>query len=542
MIRKKIMSMIGLLLAFSLSACSGQIQVELPTDTPTTGEIQTATEMPETPGTVAEPVLTTMEPTDLQSLQVAYEQVYDRVLPSVVSISVIRTVTGVSSMFPGFPFGEDENQPEFQQQGAGSGFVWDKAGHIITNNHVVEGADIIRVQFSDGSIALGELIGADPASDLAVVLVNAPAEKLQPIEATDSTAVRIGQIAIAIGNPFQLEGSMTTGIVSGMGRSLSLSENIDGTSFTIPDLIQTDASINPGNSGGVLVDIHGRLIGVTTAIESPVQANAGVGYAVPSIIVEKIVPFLITEGSYQQPWIGIRGSTLTPELAEAMDVDPDQKGALVREVISNSPADEAGLRGSHTPVTIYGSDTFVGGDIVTAIDGQPIQDFEDVVAYLARYTNVGTEITLTILRDNQTLEVELTLGARPEQESPSLEAPEEIQADVWLGITGIDLTDAIAEAMDLDPNTQGVLVQQVSADSPADKAGILGSYQTFETESGTIVIGGDVIVALNDEPVNGLQSLLRSLRTYEPGDEITLTALRDGSELEIELTLAERPA
>jgi S1-C subfamily serine protease len=541
MVSRRIVAFISILLVLSLTACSGLLQVDIPTATPEEVEIKVPAGTPVEVDTAPE---VRSVPAGLDSLQSAYEQVYEDVLPSVVSISVIRTITGNAAILPGFPFNDGENQemPDFQEQGAGSGFVWDKDGHIITNNHVVEGADIIRIQFSDGSIALGELIGADPASDLAVVLVNISPDKLNPIQTADSTQVKIGQIAVAIGNPFQLDGSMTTGIISGIGRSLPLASDQSGTAFTIPDIIQTDAPINPGNSGGVLVDISGQLIGITTAIESPVRANAGIGYAVPSVIIEKIVPFLIKDGVYQQPWIGISGTTLTPELAEAMDVSPSITGALVREVVPGSPANKAGLIGSSKEVTIYGSEALVGGDIITAIDSSPISDFEDLVAFLARYTNVGTEITLSILRDGESIELDLTLGARPAEESQATELPREIPGGVWLGITGVDLASPIAEAMELDGDTQGVLVQQVATDSPADNAGLKGSYKPFDLEGQSILIGGDIITDINGEQIASMRALISIIMGFEPGDTITLAIIRDGEKTEVDVTLEERPS
>jgi len=532
--------LISLVMIVPLTACSDLIQIDIPTATPESVEEIVPTIPPaKAEDTEQVPIFAA----GLESIQAAYEQVYENVLPSVVSISVLRTIPGSSLFTPGLPFDNESDQdiPDFQQPGAGSGFVWDKEGHIITNNHVVEGTDIIRVRFSDGSIALGELIGTDPASDLAVVKVDVAEEKLIPIQTADSTSVKIGQIAIAIGNPFLLDGSMTTGIVSGIGRSLTLSEEIEGTGYTIPDIIQTDAPINPGNSGGVLVDISGRLIGVTTAIESPVRANAGIGYAVPSIIVNKIVPFLINDGEYQQPWIGIQGTTLTPELAEAMKKNPDTMGVLVGDVTPGSPADKSGLQGGEEEVEIYGTKYMVGGDIITAINTLPINDFEDLVAFLARYTNVGSKITLNVLRGDEKLEIGLTLEARPVLETSQDFVEEDITSDAWLGITGIDLNKEISEAMGMSKIVRGVLVQQVNSGSPADLAGIRGSYKPLDLGSTSILIGGDVIINAGGEKVNGMSSLKRILGKTKPEDTLELILFRDGVEINIEVVLGERP-
>jgi len=310
-VKKKVfISGLSLLLVFSLAACSGSIQLEIPT-----AEAEQDKEFsPSDSASESEQILPestdregTLELTSLMSLQDAYISIYENVLPSVVSISVTRTVIGSGFENPETPFDYDFNAPpddepfEYKESAAGSGFVWDTGGHIITNNHVIESGEVIRVSFADGRSVLAELVGADAASDLAVLKVNLPANGLVPISISDSTNVKVGQIAVAIGNPFQLESSMTTGIVSGIGRSLPLiSTDGSGLYYSIPDVIQTDAAINPGNSGGVLVDISGGLIGVTTAIESPVRANAGVGYVIPSVIVEKIVPILIRDGTFEQ--------------------------------------------------------------------------------------------------------------------------------------------------------------------------------------------------------------------------------------------------
>ena len=535
-----IFSTINILLIGAMTACSGSLQLDIPTATPAPEKPGHTEDLPESQDGEGDSLANL---NSLESLQQAYEQIYEEVLPSVVSISVIKTVTENIPINPDFPFdfGNGEQQPpEFQQQGAGSGFIWDLDGHIITNNHVVEGADVIRIQFADGTSVLGELIGSDAASDLAVVEVDVPASQLKPIEVADSTAVEVGQIVIAIGNPFQLEGSMTTGVISGKGRSLALEQNVDGTSFAIPDVIQTDAAINPGNSGGVLVDINGRLIGVTTAIESPVRANTGIGYAVPSIIIKKIVPYLIADGSYQQPWIGISGTTLTPEFIDLMDLETSQRGALVIEVTPDSPADEAGLIGSAKTAEVYGQEVLMGGDVIIAADDKTINDFEDLVAFLARYTNVGQTIVLTVLREGEKFEVPLTLAARPGKELPEEPQSREITS-AWLGILGPDMSADIAEAMDMDPDTSGVLVQQVTADSPADEAGIQGSFKPVTINGLEILVGGDVITAVNGKNISSMQELAAEIGNFAPGDEITLTILRNGSESEISVTLGERP-
>ena len=539
--KKTINLMVSVLVISALAACNGAVKIDLPTPTP----LAATQNLPEEP---AQPAASSAS-FDLASLQAAYEAIYDKVLPSVVSITVSKNVIQTSATIPnlpnGFNFGDGQQQaPEFQLYGAGSGFVWDKDGHIVTNNHVIDGAELIRVNLSNGDSVIATLVGRDSQSDLAVLKIDVPADELQPIEVADSTKAKIGQIVIAIGNPFQLSSSMTTGIISGLNRSLQLdSTDASGLTYTIPDVIQTDAAINPGNSGGVLVDIEGKLLGVTTAIESPVRANSGVGYVVPSVIVKKLVPILIKDGSYQQPWIGISGRSLTPEVAEAMDLDRTQRGALVADITVDSPADKAGLQGSAKTAKIDGQDVKVGGDIITAADGNPITDFEDLVAFLARYATVGQTIKLSVLREGKPIEVALTLAARPTQVTtePTPE-PQVTPSGAYLGIQGTDVTPEIAAAMGLEADTTGTLVVQVTAGSPADKAGIKGSFKPFESNGQPTLIGGDVITAVDNASISGIRSLIDLLAGQKPGDEVKLTLLRDGKTVSVQVVLSERPA
>ncbi len=288
----------------------------------------------------------------LAAYQGTLENIYSTVSPSVVNIHVVQKVaagdiTTDFQQLPGFPFFSNPQgqQPQEQFQAAlGSGFVWDQQGHIVTNNHVVSGADKIQVTFSDGTIVPAKLVGADPDSDLAVIKVDAAADQLHPVQMADSTAIKVGQLAIAIGNPFGLEGTMTTGIISAVGRSLPADET-SAQSYTIPDVIQTDASINPGNSGGVLVDAQGQVLGVTTAIESPVRANAGVGFAIPAAIVKNVVPALIENGKYVHTWLGISGTDPGPGSGNSHE--PGCKASAApwwSEVMPDSPAEKAGLQ------------------------------------------------------------------------------------------------------------------------------------------------------------------------------------------------------
>lgn len=333
---------------------------------------RTDTEVAPTPQTLA----------DLE--EQLFVELYERVSPSVVHIAV---TTRSSS-------------------GAGSGFVWDTEGHIVTNNHVVEGARRIVVSFADDSTAEAELVGADADSDLAVIKVDVPASRLHPVELGDSDALRVGQRAIAIGNPFGFEQTMTTGIVSALGRMVR-----QQSGFSLPELIQTDAAINPGNSGGPLLDSHGRVIGVTTLIFSRSGANAGVGFAVPVDTLKRVVPSLIATGRYADPWLAIQGLSITPLLAEALDLRVEQ-GVLVQSVIEGGPAAKAGLRGGDQQARFEGRLLTTDGDIIVAIDDAAVQDMDDLIVYLAD-TSVGQRVTLTVLRNGRRQRIQVRLGERP---------------------------------------------------------------------------------------------------------------------------------
>lgn len=355
---------------------------------------------------------------DAMSVVAAQEEVlagiYERVLPSVVHIQVVREVSvqdgGFRFGFPGLP-GLPFSLPEtpFYQQGEGSGFVWDTEGHIVTNHHVVAGADTVRVSFADDTAVEGKVLGSDPNVDLAVVKVDLPAEQLTPVALGDSDSLRVGQMAVAIGNPFGLENTMTVGIISALGRTIP-----SGTSqFSIPEVIQTDAAINPGNSGGPLLDREGRVIGINTQIVSRSGSNAGVGFAVPINIAKRVVPELIEKGAYEYAWLGISGQTLSPEIAEFMRLPAGTCGALVVQVAKGSPAEAAGLRPSTDRLMRRGVEYPLGGDVITAIDGQPVAGMDDLIRYLTEQARPGDKVKLTVLRDGKELTVEVTLGKRP---------------------------------------------------------------------------------------------------------------------------------
>jgi 2-alkenal reductase len=325
---------------------------------------------------------------------------YERVNPSVVNIVI--TVEGEEQL------GTDQL---FPAQGQGSGFIYDTDGHIITNNHVVAEADKVEVTFYDGSTVEAEVLGADPDSDLAVVKVDVAPESLRPVTWGDSDHVLVGQRAVAIGNPFGLEGTLTSGIVSALGRSLPTEQG----AFRIPEIIQTDAAINPGNSGGPLLNSQGEVIGINTAIVPRrsgfgERSFLGVGFAVPANLVARVIPSIIEDGNYDHPWIGFSGNTVTPEIAKAMELN-EVKGALIAEIISGSPADKAGLRGGTRE--IVGINSLIGGDVIIAIEDEEIREFDDLISFLSRRGTVGESVTVTIIREREIQKVEVTLDARP---------------------------------------------------------------------------------------------------------------------------------
>ena len=311
----------------------------------------------------------------------------------------------------------------------GSGFVYDKNGHIVTNYHVIAGAATegnVQITFLDGSTYNARLVGGDPFSDLAVLRLddeNIPEDKLVPLPIGDSTTLRVGEQVVAIGNPFGLSGSMTEGIISGLGRMLPSAEreeesdiipsDLDSpTGFLIPDIIQTDAPINPGNSGGPLLNTQGEVIGINTAIFSTTGASAGIGFAIPSNTVKKVIPSLITKGTYQHPYLGIVGTDITPEIAEALGL-AEARGFLVTDVSNGSPAQKAGIRGGSSLANIAGRGIAMGGDVILRIDENPVRKLDDVLTYLEREKKVGDTVQLTILRSGGTENINLTLGPRP---------------------------------------------------------------------------------------------------------------------------------
>ncbi len=401
--KTRILVTVAVALSLSILACSFQLIPPLqPKPTPIS-----ATSLPVAApleGAATEPVIaggTSITSGDLTGL-------YERVNPGVVTILV---------------FGEIEAPHEVSiPRGQGSGFVIDREGHIITNQHVIAGANSIEVDFTSGMKVWAELVGVDPDSDLAILKVDVPEADLAPIPLGDSDEIKVGEFVAAIGNPFGLQGTMTVGIVSAIGRSLE-SEHLtpEGVRFSAGDLIQTDAAINPGNSGGPLLNLSGQVIGINRAIHTETftvdgsAANSGVGFAIPVNILRRVAPSIIGDGHYYDyPYLGV--SSLNDQLwnlkvIEALGFGTNVFGAYITEVVPGGPADAAGLRAGSQETSIPG--LLAGGDLLIAIDGQIIRQFDDMLSYLFKHTEAGQDVVLTLIRDNEEMNVTLTIGARP---------------------------------------------------------------------------------------------------------------------------------
>lgn len=372
----------------------------LPTPTPTATIVPTATAMPLPTGVPSAAQNPPSAVGNLLNLEQEIIQVYESVGMGVVNI------TNRSYAYDFF-------MRPVPQEGSGSGIVYDQEGHIITNFHVIEDADELLVTLPDETTVSAEVVGADPSNDLAVLKVDASPELLHPVPLGESGDLRVGQFVIAIGNPFGFERTLTVGVVSALGRVIESPDE-----RFIGEIIQTDAAINPGNSGGPLLDLTGRVIGVNTAIFSPSQASAGIGFAVPVDTVRRVVPELIARGYFPHPWLGLGYVwNLSPDRAQilrevGMDV-PVDAGLLILEISADSPAARAGLRGGQERVRIGRTVLLVGGDILTAIDGRPITTGRDLLRFLDTQTTVGQTIQVTLWRDGQEVILPVTLDEQP---------------------------------------------------------------------------------------------------------------------------------
>ena len=329
--------------------------------------------------------------------------VFKRVENSVVQITSARSNPNELIIINGVP-------ETGRSTALGSGFVYDNQGHIITNYHVIDGASKADVTFTDGNTYSAKVIGKDPYADIAILQItdNFSEEKVIPLPIANSSNVRTAEPVIAIGNPFGLSGTITTGIVSAQGRLLP---NPD-TGFSIPNTIQTDTPINPGNSGGPLLNVQGQVIGMNTAIFSNTGAYSGVGFAIPSNTIAKEVPLLMKNATYTHPWLGISGGKITPDIAQSAGLPRNYKGVVVGSVQPGSPADKAGLQAMTQDIS--GSNAHIG-DIITAVDGHPTRQIDDLINYIDSNKNVGDNVKLTVNRDGKVMDLTATLQARPSQ-------------------------------------------------------------------------------------------------------------------------------
>ena len=367
-------------------------------DTPERGSPQTASV-----GPAALPVPAVNQsaaPAEIEALEAKVIRVFESAGPGVVNI------TGRSISYDFF-------MNAIPQEGSGSGFVYDKQGHIVTNFHVVQGADELYVTFPDGTAVLAQIAGADPSNDLAVIKVDTSSDRLHVIPLGESENLQVGRFVVAIGNPFGLDSTLTTGVVSSLERIIQ-----SPAGPFIGEIIQTDAAINPGNSGGPLLDLAGNVVGVNSMIYSPSRASAGIGFAIPTSTVKRVVPELIARGRYPHPYLGANLWTVGPAYAEALNqVDariPAEGGLLIADVVRSGPADRAGLRGGQRLIRLGNLRIPVGGDVITAIDGEPVRDVRDVNVSLETRKRVGETVAVTIVREGQEMDVDVVLGERPE--------------------------------------------------------------------------------------------------------------------------------
>lgn len=325
---------------------------------------------------------------------------FKKVENSVVQINAKVSTINSNIIINGSPL-------ESQSTRLGSGFVYDTQGHIITNNHVIDGAQIVDVRFVDGNIYSAKVIGTDPFNDIAVLQItdDFSEETLIPLPLANSAELEVGQQIIAIGNPFGLSNTMTTGIVSQVGRLLP---NRDA-GYSIPSVIQTDAAINPGNSGGPMLNLEGQVIGINTAIQSTTGEFSGIGFAVPSNTIKRLVPSLIQDGKYSHPWLGVSGTSLTPDIAKQMGLAKNYHGVFVTTVVPDSPAQKAGLQ----EATYNAERVLKGGDVIVALDGKLVRDIDDLIIYLAENKVVGDTVSIQINRAGKLVELTASLASRP---------------------------------------------------------------------------------------------------------------------------------
>jgi 2-alkenal reductase len=418
--------------------------------------------------------------------QEALSQLYEQVAPSVVSIQVTSPADTSSQgfQFPGIPgipgFPGLPNQPDTpqgqapQQRGEGSGFIFDNDGHIVTNNHVVDGAQEINVIFNTGEWAPATVVATDPQADLAVIKVTPPnGFDWRPLPMAAADSLKVGYTVLAMGNPFGLENTMTVGLVSALGRGMPVGD-LGNSTYTLPDVIQTDAAINPGNSGGPLINLAGEVVGVNFAIESATRSNSGVGFTIPVAIVNRVVPALIKDGKFEYAYLVLAGASIGPDEAKALNLSNDTLGIYVNTVVPNGPSDQAGVHGADQRASTGGNSNGLlpGGDIITAIDNQPVRRFEDLVSYLVTKAAPGQKVTLSILRDGKTMNVDVVLGKRPSADTTSAtqtEGPVSARQAIDIAVTAVsDTLNGQIVQRTVSPDTrngQAVWVVELGTDS-----------------------------------------------------------------------------
>ena len=438
----------------------------------------------------------------------------------------------------------------------GSGFVYDNEGRIVTNSHVVSGADKVEVTFVDGNTYSARVIGGDPYTDLAVLQItdnNFSDKRVIPLTIGNSSNLQAGERVAAIGNPFGLYGSITEGVVSGLGRLLPISETEpanpeqgilgpvkNSPAFSIPNIIQTDAAINPGNSGGPLLNMKGEVIGINTAIFSNTGSYSGVGFAIPSDTMKKVVPSLIQRGIYEHPYLGVSGIDVTSDIAKVMKLN-ETKGFLVTDITSGGPADKAGIRGGDVLTDINGTEVELGGDVIIGIDNTTVRKIDDILSYLETKRQVGDTAKLTIVRDGRPQEVNVTLSDRSLSQEDQQQQQQRLQSSQKqkpsLGISGMNVTPEIAKAINLTNQTIGFLIVDVIAEGPANKAGIRGGFAITNINGTEVELGGDVIIGIDNTTVRKIDDILSYLGTKKVGDMVHLQVFRDNKFEDVVVTL-----
>jgi serine protease Do len=442
-------------------------------------------------------------PAEASTVPASFAELAKNASPSVVNISTVKTVRGRGIM--PMPFGQedpfrdfferffrDQMPRDFRQQSLGTGFIIDKQGYILTNNHVVEMADEIKVKFPDGKEFEAEIIGRDPKTDLALIKIGSN-ESLQPLPLGDSENIEVGEWVVAIGNPFGLGNTVTAGIVSAKYRQIGAG--------SYDNFIQTDASINPGNSGGPLLNTSGEVVGINTAIFSRGGGNIGIGFAIPVNMAKDLLPQL-KKGRVVRGWLGVMVQKITPELKEKLNLK-DEKGALVADVTKGGPAEKAGIE---------------RGDVIVSFDGKEIGEMRDL-PFVVAATPVDKAVAVEVIRKGKTQRFEVKIGELKDDQEPALVA----EAPPRLGMTVEELTPELAGNLGLTEGS-GIVVVQVEDDSPAAAAGLRP---------------GDVILEIDQNPVQNLDEFNSAIEKYKKGDTILLLAKRRGATVFLTLRVSE---